>query len=154
MSDSTPATEWTIPQPGPSAEHDPVSDRPGHTPDVRSNRSSYTIFIRQGPRSLEAALRFYGVHGQADRRAHEANSDVEATVAVLVWCDGAATLAFGAQAGTSLADLATSDRGFLEWVRSVVLSACSCDIGHRTALDLGSIDICVESPEPSASPRG
>ncbi len=112
---------------------------------------AYTIFVHQESRSLEAALRFYGVHGQANRRAHDANSDVEATVAVLlaqlktyddlptsvgdfrdwlspsdpdrldadgklVWCDGVATLAFGAQAGTSLSDLATSDRGFLEWV--------------------------------------
>ena len=34
----------------------------------------------------------------------------------LVWRDGVATVAFGAQAGTSLADLAATDRGFLEWV--------------------------------------
>ena len=113
---------------------------------------AYTIFVRQEPRSLDAALRFYGVgEGQATRRAHDARSDVEATVAVLmaqvktypdvpktvdelhdwlhpndpnridadgklVWRDGVATVAFGAQAGTSLADLAASDRGFLEWV--------------------------------------
>lgn len=113
---------------------------------------AYTIFVRQEPRSLDAALRFYGVgEGQAIRRAHDARSDVEATVAVLmaqlktypdvpktvdelhdwlhpndpnridedgklVWRDGVATVAFGAQAGTSLADLAASDRGFLEWV--------------------------------------
>ena len=112
---------------------------------------AYTIFVRQESRSLEAALRFYGVHQHVTRRAHEANSDVEATVAVLlaqlktyddvptsvgdfhdwicpsdpnridadgrlVWCDGVATVAFGAQAGTSLADLATNDRSFLEWV--------------------------------------
>ena len=112
---------------------------------------AYTIFIRQEPRSLDAALRFYGVPGQATRQAHEASSDVEATVAVLVeqlktypdvpktvddlhswlhpldpnridadgklvWRDGVATVAFGAQAGTSLADLAANDRGFLEWV--------------------------------------
>jgi DNA polymerase-3 subunit epsilon len=112
---------------------------------------AYRIFVRQEPRGLEAALRFYGVQQHVTRRAHEANSDVEATVAVLlaqvktyddvptsvgdlhdwlhpsnpnridsdgrlVWCDGVATVAFGAQAGTSLADLATSDRGFLEWV--------------------------------------
>ena len=113
---------------------------------------AYTIFVRREPRSLDAALRFYGVQeGQTVRRAHEASSDVEATVAVLaaqlktypdlprtvdglhdwlhpsdpdridadgklVWRDGVATVAFGAQAGTSLADLATSDRSFLEWV--------------------------------------
>ncbi|MCH7750278.1 MAG: 3'-5' exonuclease [Acidobacteria bacterium] len=113
---------------------------------------AYTIFVRQEPRSLDAALRFYGVEaGQADRQAHDASSDVEATVAVLaaqlktyadlpktvaalhtwlhpsdpnridadgklVWRDGVATVAFGAQAGTSLADLAANDRGFLEWV--------------------------------------
>ena len=112
---------------------------------------AYTLFVRQEPRSLDAALRFYGVHGQANRRAHEANSDVEATVAVLlaqlkayadvptsvgdlhdwlcpsdpnridaegklVWSDNVATVAFGAQSGTSLADLAKNDRGFLEWV--------------------------------------
>jgi DNA polymerase-3 subunit epsilon len=111
----------------------------------------YTLFVRQEPRSLDAALRFYGVPGQANRRAHEASSDVEATVAVLLaqlksygdvptsigdlhdwlwpgypnridgdgklaWCDGVATVAFGAQAGRSLADLAASDRGFLEWM--------------------------------------
>ena len=114
---------------------------------------AYTIFVRHEPRNLDAALRFYGVEdeGQAHRHAHEANSDVEATVAVLVaqlkaypdvpqtvvdlhdwlypidpnridadgklvWRDGDATVAFGAQAGTSLVDLAANDRGFLEWV--------------------------------------
>ena len=113
---------------------------------------AYTIFVRRESRSLDAALRFYGVEeGQAPRRAHDARSDVEATVAVLaaqlhtysdlpktvdalhawlhpidpnridvdgklVWRDGAATVAFGAQAGTSLADLAANDRSFLEWV--------------------------------------
>ena len=113
---------------------------------------AYTIFVRQEPRSLDAALRFYRVQeGQADRQAHDASSDVEATVAVLVaqlrtypdlpktvdalhdwlypidpnridadgklvWRDGVATVAFGAQAGTSLMDLAASDRSFLEWV--------------------------------------
>ena len=34
----------------------------------------------------------------------------------LVWRDGVATVTFGAQAGTSLADLAAGDRSFLEWV--------------------------------------
>ena len=34
----------------------------------------------------------------------------------LIWRDGVASVAFGAQAGTSLADLAANDRGFLEWV--------------------------------------
>ena len=113
---------------------------------------AYTIFVRQEPRSLDAAVRFYGVEeGQADRQAHDASSDVEATVAVLaaqlntypdlpktvdelhtwlhpsdpnhidadgklVWRDGVATVAFSAQAGTSLADLAANDRSFLEWV--------------------------------------
>ena len=113
---------------------------------------AYTIFVRQEPRSLDAALRFYGVEeGQAHRQAHDASSDVEATVAVLaaqlstyadlpntvealhdwlhpidpnridadgklVWRDGDATVAFGSQAGTSLADLAANDRSFLEWV--------------------------------------
>lgn len=113
---------------------------------------AYTIFLRQEPRSLDAALRFYGVQeGQATRQAHEANSDVEATVAVLVaqlksypdvpktvdelhnwlyptdpnridadgklvWRDGVATVAFGQQAGTSLVELAVSDRSFLEWI--------------------------------------
>ena len=113
---------------------------------------AYTIFVRRERRSLDAALRFYGVQeGQADRQAHNASSDVEATVAVLaaqlrtyadlpktvaalhtwlhpsdpnridadgklVWRDGVATVAFGAQAGTSLADLVANDRCFLEWV--------------------------------------
>ena len=113
---------------------------------------AYTIFVRQEPRSLDAALRFYGVQeGQANRQAHDASSDVEATVAVLaaqlntypdlpktvaalhdwlypidpnridadgklVWRDGVAIVTFGAQAGTSLADLAADDRSFLEWV--------------------------------------
>ena len=113
---------------------------------------AYTIFIRHEPRSLDAALRFYGVQeGQATRQAHEASSDVEAAVAVLVaqlktypdvprtvdalhdwlfptdpnridadgklvWRDGVATIAFGQQAGTSLAELAVSDRSFLEWI--------------------------------------
>ena len=113
---------------------------------------AYTIFVRNEPRGLEAALRFYEVEeGQETRRAHEANSDVEATVAVLVaqlkeypdlprtvdalhdwlypsnpnridadgklvWRDGVAIVAFGAQAGMSLADLAATDRSFLEWV--------------------------------------
>ena len=113
---------------------------------------AYSIFVRREPRSLEAALRFYGVEeGQAPRQAHDARSDVEATVAVLaaqlhtysdlpktvdalhdwlhpidpnridadgklVWRDGVATVTFGAQAGTSLADLAVNDRSFLEWV--------------------------------------
>jgi len=113
---------------------------------------AYTIFLRQEPRSLDAALRFYEVEeGQATRQPHDASSDVEATVAVLVaqlkkypdvpqtvealhdwlyprdpnridadgklmWRAGVATVAFGAQAGASLADLAATDRGFLEWV--------------------------------------
>ena len=113
---------------------------------------AYTIFLRREPRSLDAALRFYGVEdGLANRQAHDASSDVEATVAVLVaqlqkypdvprtvdglhdwlyprnpnqidadgkivWRNGVATIAFGAQAGTSLATLAATDRGFLEWV--------------------------------------
>ena len=113
---------------------------------------AYSIFVRQEPRSLNAALEFYGVQeGQATRHAHDARSDVEATVAVLaaqlnrypdlpktidnlhawlnpsdpnridadgklVWHDGMATITFGEQAGTSLADLASSDRSFLEWV--------------------------------------
>ena len=113
---------------------------------------AYALFVRQEPRSLDDALRFYGVQpGQGTRQAHDARSDVEATVAVLVaqlhtypdlprtidglhqwlnptdpnridadgkliWRDGVASVAFGAQAGTSLADLAANDRGFLEWV--------------------------------------
>ena len=113
---------------------------------------AYALFVRQEPRSLDDALRFYGVPpGQGTRQAHDARSDVEATVAVLVaqlhtypdlprtvdglhhwlhrsephwidaegkliWRDGVAAVAFGAQAGTSLADLAANDRGFLEWV--------------------------------------
>lgn len=45
---------------------------------------AYTIFARREPRSLDAALRFYGVEqGDAPRKAHDARSDVEATVAVL-----------------------------------------------------------------------
>ena len=34
----------------------------------------------------------------------------------LVWRDCVATIAFGAQAGTSLEDLAANDRSFLEWI--------------------------------------
>ncbi len=45
---------------------------------------AYLIFARREPRSLDAALRFYGVEEQVtDRRAHEAASDVEAALAVL-----------------------------------------------------------------------
>ncbi len=113
---------------------------------------AYLIFARREPRSLDAALRFYGVEGQVtDRRMHEAASDVEAALAVLaaqvkgytdlpktvdaiyewlvptnpnridadgklVWVDGVASVGFGAQAGRSLQDLATSDRSFLEWI--------------------------------------
>ena len=113
---------------------------------------AYTLFARQEPRRLDDALRFYGVQEeQVDRQPHDARSDVEATVAVLVaqlktyaelpkrvddlhdwlhprdpnqidadgklvWREGVATVAFGAQAGTPLADLATTDRGFLEWI--------------------------------------
>ena len=44
----------------------------------------YTMFVRREPRSLDAALQFYGVEqGQSTRQAHDARSDVEATVAVL-----------------------------------------------------------------------
>ena len=120
---------------------------------------AYALFVRQETRSLDDALRFYGVQpGQGTRQAHDARSDVEATVAVLVaqlhtypnlprtidglhqwlnptnpnridadgkliWRDGVATVAFGAQAGTSLADLAAKDRGFLEWVLRKCLGA-------------------------------
>ena len=113
---------------------------------------AYLIFTRREPRSLDAALRFYGVeHELVDRRAHEAASDVEAALAVLaaqvkgypdlpktvealhqwlvptppdridadgrmVWVNGVATVAFGAQAGRSLQDLAATDRSFLEWI--------------------------------------
>ena len=34
----------------------------------------------------------------------------------MVWREGVATVTFGAQAGTSLEDLAATDRSFLEWV--------------------------------------
>ena len=45
---------------------------------------AYTIFVRQESRSLEAALKFYDIEeGDTPRRAHEASSDVEATLAVL-----------------------------------------------------------------------
>ena len=45
---------------------------------------AYTIFVRQEPRSLAAALRFYKIpEGAAPRQAHDARSDVEATIAVL-----------------------------------------------------------------------
>ena len=113
---------------------------------------AYTMFVRQEPRSLDAALQFYGVEvEESTRQAHDARSDVEATVAVLmaqlsrypdlprtvdglhewlypsdpnridadgrlVWHEGVATVTFGAQAGTSLVELAASDRDFLEWV--------------------------------------
>jgi DNA polymerase-3 subunit epsilon len=112
---------------------------------------AYAILVRREPRSLDDALRFYGVPDTGSRRQHEASSDVEASVAVLVaqlhaypdlprtvdalhgwlhprdpdwidvdgklvWRAGIATVGFGAQAGTSLADLAASDRSFLEWI--------------------------------------
>ena len=113
---------------------------------------AYSILVRREPRHLDAALRFYGVPTDATtRRAHDASSDVEASVAVLAaqmerypdlpttvdtlhdwlhprdaswidadgklaWREGAAIVTFGAHAGRSLADLAATDRGFLEWV--------------------------------------
>lgn len=112
---------------------------------------AYGILVRREPRTLDAALRLYGVALAPDRRAHDAGSDVEATVAVLaaqirtyadlpdtvetlhdwlhprdarwidaqgriVWRDGVAIVTFGPRAGSSLADLSVSDRGFLEWV--------------------------------------
>ena len=112
---------------------------------------AYTLFVRREPRSLDAALQFYGVQEEHTREAHDARSDVEATVAVLaaqlkaysdlpktvdglhewlhprdpnridadgklLWQDDVATVAFGAQEGTSLADLVANDRSFLEWV--------------------------------------
>jgi DNA polymerase-3 subunit epsilon len=46
---------------------------------------AYAIYMQEEPRTLDGALRFYGVQDAgATRRAHEANSDVEAAVAVLV----------------------------------------------------------------------
>lgn len=113
---------------------------------------AYSILVRREPRHLDAALRFYGVPTDATtRRAHDASSDVEASVAVLAaqmerypdlpttvdtlhdwlhprdanwidgdgklaWREGAAVVTFGAHAGRSLVDLASTDRGFLEWV--------------------------------------
>ena len=113
---------------------------------------AYAILVRQESRSLDAALRFYGIQEEhTTRRAHEANSDVEAAAAVLVaqlksyaevprtvdalhdwlypsdpnridadgklvWKNGVATIGFGSQAGTTLTDLAATDRGFLEWI--------------------------------------
>jgi DNA polymerase-3 subunit epsilon len=113
---------------------------------------AYTIFVRQEQRTLDAALRFYGIaDAVGPRQAHDARSDVAATVAVLaaqfqtypslptsvealhawlhprgadwidddgklVWKDGVATVMFGSGGGKSLADLAATDRGFLEWV--------------------------------------
>ena len=45
---------------------------------------AYTLFVRQEPRGLDDALRFYGVQeGESTRQAHDARSDVEATVALL-----------------------------------------------------------------------
>ena len=113
---------------------------------------AYRILVRQEPRSLDDTLRFYGIPDEpSTRQAHDARSDVEATLAVLVaqlnaypniprtvnelhdwlypddsnridtdgklvWHENVATVSFGAQAGTSLADLAASNRGFLEWI--------------------------------------
>ena len=34
----------------------------------------------------------------------------------IVWRNGTATVSFGIHAGRSLRDLATKDRGFLEWI--------------------------------------
>lgn len=46
---------------------------------------AYAIYMLEEPRTLDGALRFYGVQDAgAPRRAHEASSDVEASVAVLV----------------------------------------------------------------------
>lgn len=113
---------------------------------------AYTIFVRQESRGLDAALAFYDIDlGDTPRRAHEASSDVEATLAVLaaqvkaypdvprtvdgiadwlnppvpnridangrlVWRNDVAVIGFGAQAGASLVELASTDRGFLEWM--------------------------------------
>ena len=44
---------------------------------------AYTLFVRLEPRSLDAALQFYRVQEGHTRQAHDARSDVEATVAVL-----------------------------------------------------------------------
>ena len=45
---------------------------------------AYTILVRSEPRTLDAALRLYGVAPPSGaRRAHDAASDVEATLAVL-----------------------------------------------------------------------
>jgi DNA polymerase-3 subunit epsilon len=45
---------------------------------------AYTIFVRQEQRTLDAALRFYGIaDAVGPRQAHDARSDVAATVAVL-----------------------------------------------------------------------
>ena len=113
---------------------------------------AYAIYMLEEPRTLDGALRFYGVQdATATRQAHEANSDVEAAVAVLVaqlkaytdmprtvdglhqwlypadpdridadgklrWNGDVATIGFGAQIGRSLADLAATDRGFLDWI--------------------------------------
>jgi DNA polymerase-3 subunit epsilon len=65
---------------------------------------AYTIFVRQESRSLDAALRFYGVQVPAHRQAHEANSDVEAAVAVLL-----------AQLNT-YDDVPTSVNGLHDWL--------------------------------------
>jgi DNA polymerase-3 subunit epsilon len=46
---------------------------------------AYAIYMREEPRTLDGALRFYGVQdATVNRKAHEASSDVEAAVAVLV----------------------------------------------------------------------
>jgi len=45
------------------------------------------------------------------RKANQIDADGK-----IVWRNGVATIAFGAQAGTSLVDLAATDRGFLEWI--------------------------------------
>ena len=55
--------------------------------------------------------------GKATRRyQYTAIDDATRADGKLIWRDGVAAVAFGAQAGTSLADLAAHNRGFLEWV--------------------------------------
>jgi len=108
------------------------------------------IFFKKEPRTLVAAVGFYGIENElVNRQAHDASSDVEATVGVLAaqlqrypdlprtvkglhdytrepdwidsdgkfrWENGIPTIGFGTHKGTSLADLAASEPGYLEWI--------------------------------------
>ena len=88
--------------------------------DGRRSVDVQKIFFKREPRDLSAALRFYC--GREHKGAHGAAADARATLDVFrgqlrrYWIRGELCVNFGRRKGTSLKELARTDRNYLKWI--------------------------------------